>query len=373
MVRRAADDVVTSAVVHVPFRRRLDLRLALLVAVLLPVVEHLVYVVDVLDLFPPDEQTYWEIEFRLATLIYSSIVGVIVAAAVWLVATRRIRQLSSAAVQAARTGASEARPFVATGGDEVAYLATTLNELRERTVANLEALEVRDATRREWVAQVSHDLRTPATVMLVSLEEARTRALEAPESEERARVLAAIDAADQSAKRMSTMTSDLLEVARLEAQPSLRPELVSPRELAMSVARSLESEAREAAVKITVDVPAELDDVEADGRLLIHALANLARNGLRHAREHVRLSALRSGDADGRIVFQVDDDGPSLPGDGAELTFAELREHRAREGSDGLGLMVAERVASAHGGVARARARDDGRGSSIRVEIPSRR
>lgn len=292
------------------------------------------------------------------------LMGVVVGSALGLVAShlfaRRLRDM--AAIASLAPGEDEALPgpYPVTGGDEITRLAQALNHSRERASELIERLAERDARRSEWVAQVSHDLRTPLAALRTCLEHAEVRlargSLEAGELERM------LSVASEDALRVSNLATDLLEIARLETEPTLRREAVLPLEIAESTLRLLEPLAEERHIRVELESDGQLPELEADGRLICRALENLVINSLEHAQSRVQVKVSRARDG---VRFAVRDDGQGLgaeglgaegldaegqDGRGDELSFADLRRVRSRADSAGIGLMVTQRVASIHGG-----------------------
>ena len=259
--------------------------------------------------------------------------------------TRRIQRLAAEAERMQLGTAHVPMPFTERGNDEITGLARAMNQMRERNLELLAAMESRDRQRREWIAQVSHDLRTPLTALRASLERAE-RQLQRQEHGG-GELRASIEAAKLDGSRVVTLAEDLLEIARLDADPGLVREPVPPGELARSAVTSLRPMATEGNLEIELDIEAGLPIVEADGRRLMRALENLLANALQHARSRVRLQVLRSA---GMLRFEVSDDGPGFPAENGRVDLASLASRLSREDSTGLGLQVALRVAEAHGG-----------------------
>lgn len=244
--------------------------------------------------------------------------------------------------------------------DEIAALAGTMNDLLVRLHGAL-------ARQRAFVADASHELRTPFAVLRGELELA-----ERP-GRSREELSAAVASAAAEADRLTRITDDLLLLARGD-EATLR---VSPArtDVALLLARSAErAGARAAAAGVTcrVDVPAGLMAVVDSGRIR-QAVDNLIDNALRFAPRgtEVDLSAERAGQ---ELVIEVRDRGPGFPPSflpHAFERFARPDLGRARDaGGAGLGLSIVQAIAHAHGGRAVAGNREDG-GAVVRLEIPA--
>jgi signal transduction histidine kinase len=254
-------------------------------------------------------------------------------------------------------------PFDECGGDEIAVLAKAMNAMRGRVHDLVGDLDRRDQDRRRWIAQVSHDLRTPLTALNACLERAEAsmddgRLDELPET---------LQVARHDAVRLAELIEDLLDIARLEADDTLVVEPVPPGELARQATRGLSALAQRAGVELVVEVDPGLPLLSADGRRLMRALENLLRNALHHARERVVLHAEA---VDEGVRFSVEDDGHGLPvNDRGQVNLEGLADRRSRPDSAGLGLVVVRKVAEAHDGRVGAENADHG-GARVWFEIP---
>lgn len=288
--------------------------------------------------------------------------------------TGRLARLSRAAEPLEGEGLPG--PFDQHGHDEIAVLATKMNALREQVAERLEDLEQEDVRRREWIAQVSHDLRTPLTAQIACLDRADMVLAKIESEPLRNEMQEVIDVIKMDADRVHTLADDLLEIARLDAGDALSLEPVPPGELARQAVRELEPLATQRGIQIDTRVTQRLPVLNADGRRLLRALENLLRNAIQHGRSSVELSAVHTADC---IRFEVRDDGKGLPKQPDLLDYlrrlkgdawlTELSKRRSRADSAGLGLVVAQRVAQAHRGTVGAYNLVAG-GAAFWLEIP---
>ena len=243
--------------------------------------------------------------------------------------------------------------------DEIAALAGTMNDLLVRLHGAL-------ARQRAFVADASHELRTPFAVLRGELELAERPGRSKEE------LSAAVASAAAEAERLTRITDDLLLLARGdEATLSISP---ARTDVALLLAQSAEhAGARAAAADVTcrVNVPAGLT-AEVDSGRIRQAVDNLIDNALRFAPRgtQVDLCAAMAGQ---ELVIEVRDRGPGFPPSflpHAFERFARPDLGRARDaGGAGLGLSIVQAIAHAHGGRAVAGNRDGG-GAVVRLEIP---
>ena len=243
--------------------------------------------------------------------------------------------------------------------DEIAALAGTMNDLLSRLQHAL-------ARQRAFVADASHELRTPFAVLRGELE------LAGRPGRSREELAAAVASAAEEAARLTRITDDLLLLARSdEATLTPRPE---PTDIGVLLARSAEpagARAAEAGVICRVEAPAGLE-VLVDPDRIRQAVDNLLDNALRFAPAgtEVVVSARMVGPD---LVLEVRDSGSGFPTEFLPHAFERFRRPdsgRARsEGGAGLGLAIVQAIALAHGGRAIATNRPEG-GAVVSLELP---
>lgn len=204
-----------------------------------------------------------------------------------------------------------------------------------------------EAVRREFVANVSHDLRTPLASIKAVVETLEAGALEDPTVARR--FLGTIHGEVDS---LTEMVRELLELARIESGEvwlNLAPQ--SPYDLAARAVERLLPQAERAGLTLEMDVPAGLPPVLADAESIHHVLVNLLHNAVKFTPVGgtVRVTAEAS---DGRLAFTVRDTGPGIDPDDLERVFERFyKGDRSRAGGGtGLGLSIAKHAVQAHGG-----------------------
>lgn len=223
-----------------------------------------------------------------------------------------------------------------------------------------------EGVRRDFVANVSHELKTPLTGMR-GFAEALSEGGAPPEqaAEFAGRILANVD-------RMQRLVDDLLDLARIESG-AWRP-VPTEQDLAALVEDAWASiQPVPAARDITLEaqVPSDLR-LLADGHAIVQVLCNLLDNAVRYSPEggSVRLTARRE---DGRVRVEIADDGPGIPSAHVERVFERFYRvdaARSREaGGTGLGLSIVKHLVAAHGGEVGIRSRL-GEGTTVWLTIP---
>ena len=274
-------------------------------------------------------------------------------------AMRPIAGLTRAARDVARTRNPDVRLPKPEADDEVAELATTLEDMLGELGAARAETESALERQRAFVADASHELRTPLTSILANLE-----LLEAELASDQEEIAAS---ALRSARRMRRLVADLLLLARADAG---RRAPTRPVDLA-AVGREAAAEADPLASghEISVDAP-EPVTVEGAPDELHRLVLNLIENALVHtpAGTPVTVSARADG---GDALLEVADRGPGVP---AELRgriferFARGQGDASATGS-GLGLAIVRAVAEGHGGTVGLDEAEGG-GARFRVRLP---
>jgi signal transduction histidine kinase len=238
--------------------------------------------------------------------------------------------------------------------DEIARLATTLNEMLAR-------LESAFEHERRFVADASHELRTPLALLRTELEIALRRPRSVAELERTVR------SAVEETERLTRLAEDLLLIARAdEGVLPIRSETVAVGEVLEAVADRFA--ARAAGLGRTVSRQETTLAVEADPERLDQALSGLVDNALRHGDGEVVLSARESGES---VELHVTDEGRGFPAGFRERAFdrfSRADEARSRGGS-GLGLSIVALIAASHGGKTGADNRPGG-GADVWLSLP---
>jgi signal transduction histidine kinase len=256
----------------------------------------------------------------------------VVAGVTWLVTRRALRPVEAVRAELAEITASgdlARRVPVPDARDEIAGLAATTNE-------TLAALQESVARQRGFVADASHELRSPIASLRTQLEVAAAH----PE-------LLDVDGLVEDVVRLQHLAADLLLLARIDAgdRPPARPVA-----LGRLVRDELARRAPADRIPVRASIEADPQVMGAPARLA-RVAGNLLDNAQRHADRAVRLSLREEA---GMAVLRVADDGPGVPAADRERIFerfVRLDDARSRdEGGAGLGLAIARDLVLAHGG-----------------------
>ena len=224
-----------------------------------------------------------------------------------------------------------------------------------------------EAARRDFVANISHELKTPVGAMAV-LAEALLESKDDPDSVEYfgGRVV-------DEAQRLGKMVTELIELSRLQGAERIRdPEPVDVDDVVDEALRRAAGAAENAGIELITDPPSGLE-IKGDWTLLVTALANLIFNAINYSPEHTPVSITRgiSGDT---VMLRVTDRGIGIAPEHQARVFERFfRVDKARSratGGTGLGLAIVKHVAQNHNGVVTLWSRP-GTGSTFTLELPA--
>lgn len=237
---------------------------------------------------------------------------------------------------------------------------------------DVSAVKNLEAVRREFVANVSHEFRTPLAIINGYIETLLDGAMEDP-----AMATKSLQAMHKSAQRLNLLIEDLLTISRMEHRtPQIRFETTDLGDVLRRVIEHLEPAVTERRARVELDWPTDTAKAEADSRRMEQVFANLLENALRHGQgtqeEIIRISA-RSDAEFIEIVFA--DNGPGIPlEDQAHIFERFYRVHKDRSrmaGGTGLGLSIVKHIVLAHGGEVSVES-VPGSGAAFKVRLPLR-
>jgi two-component system sensor histidine kinase ResE len=262
-----------------------------------------------------------------------------------------------AVVTEARVGEPESVTIsvvgVPAGGSELAVLV--LSDITEQ--------ERRERAEREFVANASHELRTPVAAIVSAVEALQSGAKESPADRD-----AFVELIERQATRLSRLTHSLLLLARAQSQHGeLQLEPVDVRGVFEEVAATANGSA---ATGVHIDCEPGLTTL-AQREIVEQVVANLLGNALKHVESgDVELSARRDGD---NVVVEVTDSGPGIPPEEQQQIFDRFSSGRlGRRDGFGLGLAIVRDAVRALGGSVEIDSRL-GRGTTVRVTLAAER
>jgi signal transduction histidine kinase len=299
------------------------------------------------------QSVWWQ--FMLAGAI-AAVIALIMAR--WLARgmTQPLRDMAEAA-RRMQTGDYSTRIHTTTR-DEVGQLAAAFNRMSQE-LDNLEA------SRRDLVANVSHELKTPITAIRAHLENLLD-GVEEPNPE-------TVQIMLTQSERLGRLVEQLLDLSKLESgEVPLRREPVSLAPLVARVMSEIEVARSDRDVDVQSALPEDLPAIEADAERVHQVIFNLVDNAVRFTPGggEVRIEAHRHN---GAVEVSVADTGVGIPAESLPRLFERFYrvDHaRAREdGGTGIGLAIARSVVEAHGGSIRAES-EPGHGSVFTFDLP---
>jgi len=292
--------------------------------------------------------------YILRLAVGAGAIGVLLALAVgilsfaWL--TRRLTRLT-AAVEAFREAGFETPAKAGLwrrGGDEIDSLGIAFEEMSQRIADQIEQLQRADATRREMVANISHDLRTPLASLQGYLETLSMKQ-DSFSDEEKRRYL---ELAVRQGERLARLIAELFELTMLDSSGTrLNFEPFSLPELVQDVAQKFRPEAERKRLSLETEIPESAPFVRADIGLIERVLENLIENAIKYTPEGGTVRLSLAPDVTG-IEMRVSDTGRGIAEEDRGRIFerfyrAEKSRGEAPEGA-GLGLAITRRILQLH-------------------------
>ena len=253
------------------------------------------------------------------------------------------------------------------GEDEFTEVAGTMNEMAERVSQQIHGLEEDANRRRQFLADVAHELRSPVTTMKTMAGALQDGLAEDPDRKERA-----VGALVRTSERLLRLVVDLMVLAKLDLDElplSLRE--MDVREVVNAAIQSHEDKAAEAGIDILGPASGSPITIKIDPDRITQVLDNLIENAVNYAGRGARVQVtLEDGDP---VKITVSDNGSGIPSKSMQYIFDPFyRVDSARtpgESHSGLGLRIARGIAKAHGGDLVLRS-TEGQGTAARITLP---
>ena len=299
------------------------------------------------------------VQAGLIALIPSVLLALLISRSI----SKPLRRVSNAAEAIARGETGTRAPI--SGPSEVRALAHSFNTMADQ-------VEATHQSQRDFVANVSHELKTPLTSIQGFSQALLDGTAATPEATARAaRVI------HQEAERMRRMVDDLLVLARFDAgQMTLARDRVELGPLLRSCIEKLTPQAQTAQVALTLDLP-EQQAVTGDADRLAQVFANLIDNSVSHTPAGGTVTISARPASEGVIEVTVTDTGEGIPPEAISRIFerfyqvdkARSRDRKRSRGA-GLGLAITKEIVEAHGGTIIAES-VVGLGSKFTVRLPA--
>ncbi len=306
----------------------------------------------------------------LPLLVLLILVAAVIATGLGMALAQVFAQRVSALHQSAAaiaTGDLSARVAVV-GDDELAALARTFNFMADQLAAGAAERERQEGLRREMVAAISHDLRTP----LASLR-ALTEALADGVVDDEATVARYYETMRAQIGQLNQLIEDLFGLARLDAgvaELELQP--VSPAQLIDDALAGHSPQAAAKGVRLEARVAPGLVAVLAAPQQITRVLDNLLVNALRHTPSGGLITVSAAALPEGGVLIEVADSGEGIAAEDLPKVFERFyRGEKSRSrasGGAGLGLAIARSIVEAHGGTI-AITSAPGQGATVRFTL----
>jgi signal transduction histidine kinase len=257
------------------------------------------------------------------------------------------------------------------GHDEVANLAEAFNRMARALESAAEREREMEEARRELVAAVSHDLRTPLASTRAMIEALADGVATDPQTERRY-----LSSASRELAHLSRLVDDLFELARIDAGGlELTLEEASLHDLISDTIQSFQAQAEQKGVRLVGEVSGDIDPVLANPPKLQRVLHNLVSNALRHTPPDGTV-ALRATPEGQGVLVEVSDTGEGITAEDLPSVFersfrgeqSRTRIEKDETSGAGLGLAIARGLVEAHGGTMDVES-DLGSGSRFRFTL----
>ncbi len=286
--------------------------------------------------------------------------------------TRRLSTLSEKIEQFKQSGfskISDSQIRHDRSSDEIDDLTYSFYEMANTIVRQLNKLKQSDVQRRELIANVSHDLRTPLTTLQGYLETILRKSDELNETDKKRYIKTAL----QHSQRLANLVSELFELARLDANET-RPkcEAFSLPELVHDVIHKYWLMTSKRNISVATRFDESLPFVHADLGLIERVIQNLLENAIRYTPDDGRIDIILTR-TDGAVTVQVRDNGCGIAEKELPLIFERFyRPEKSRQqssGGAGLGLAITKRILELHGSTIQAFSRIN-QGTEFRFNLP---
>ena len=306
---------------------------------------------------------------RLLLVEISGALGILAALGLvsWWVMRLGIRPLKEMTATATRIAGGDLSVRVPEGaaGTEPGDLAAALNRMLGRIETAIDERAASEDRLRRFVADASHELRTPVTTIRGYAELYRQGGLAQPESLDDA-----MRRTEQEAARMGRLVEDMLTLAKLDQHRPLEARPLDISALARDAA--LDARATAPSRTISLEVPDGDVTITGDEDRLRQVVANLVGNARVHT-DPLDPITIRVTSNDQSVVLEIEDEGPGMPTEVAERAterFYRADPARSRHrGGSGLGLSIVDATVAAHGGTVEIDSALD-RGTCVRLTLP---
>jgi len=234
-------------------------------------------------------------------------------------------------------------------------------------INDITGLRYLDTLKREFVANVSHELKTPITAIKGFVETLRDGAINQPQNAKRF-----LDIVYKHSERLNAIVEDLLSLSRLEEKSfEIEFESIKIRSLLKTAVDNYEFKSKEKLIEINLDCEENLS-AKINNQLIVQAVENLIDNAIKYSdiKTHIMISAFKD---ENKLIIKVQDEGCGIHKENfARLfeRFYRIDKSRSRdEGGTGLGLSIVKHIAQVHKGSVEVES-EPGKGSTFTIILP---
>lgn len=276
----------------------------------------------------------------LLTMIFATIIGLL---SIWFL-TKNLR-LMTRTVRKFQEGDLEVR-IKNPNNSDIEVFANSFNEMADTIVGNMDKMQSIDTLRRELIANVSHDLRTPLAILKGYIETLQMKRDSLTEEEKQEYLQITHDNVD----KLSNLINQLFEYSKLEAeQVSPIKEPFSITELSHDLIAKFNVLAEQKQIELQLDNPEENTMVFADVSLVERALQNLIENAIKYTQPKgkVTLSLQKKGK---NVEINITDTGTGIPVNEQPFIFDRYKQvnESAKKQGYGLGLAIVKKIMDLH-------------------------
>jgi signal transduction histidine kinase len=232
---------------------------------------------------------------------------------------------------------------------ELGEFADSFNDMADTIVKNIEEIKTMDNLRRDLVANVSHDLRTPLATIQGYIETILIKADSLSEYEKKKYMQTILNSTD----RLKTLVSELFELSKLEARETKpSPEAFSIAEIVQDIQQKNKVIAEKKNIELSINFPYDLPLVYADIGMMERVIQNLLDNAIKFTAENGEVSIKLIPQNDNTILVEVQDSGQGISNEALPHIFDRYQRNqrsalKENEGL-GLGLAIVKRILEVH-------------------------
>ena len=230
---------------------------------------------------------------------------------------------------------------------DLSTLSVSFNHMADTIVDNIDKIQSVDNLRRELIANVSHDLRTPLAVIQGYIETLQMKNKTLSEEEKKKY----LDILQNSSEKLSNLINQLFEYSKFEAkqvEPVKEPFVIS--DLAMDVYHKYSMLAEKKSIKVHIETEENLPLVFGDIKLVERAIQNLMDNALKYTPENGDINIALSSSSES-VEIQINDSGPGIPKEEQSYIFERYKKASSSakvNNSTGLGLAIVKKILEIH-------------------------